>query len=41
MGMLAGLKKNAVEYMPTYDDLDEELITLPAIFPNLFFNPNI
>lgn len=40
MGMLAGLKKNAVEYMPTYDDLDEEPITLPAIFPNLLCNPN-
>lgn len=40
VGMLAGLKKNAVEYMPTYDDLDEEPITLPAIFPNLLCNPN-
>ena len=40
MGMLAGLKKNAVEYMPTYDDLDEEPITLPAIFPNLLCNAN-
>ena len=40
MGMLAGLKKNAVEYMPTYDDLDKEPITLPAIFPNLLCNPN-
>ena len=40
IGMLAGLKKNAVEYMPTYDDLDEEPITLPAIFPNLLCNPN-
>ena len=40
IGMLAGLKKNAVEYIPTYDDLDEEPITLPAIFPNLLCNPN-
>ena len=34
-GMLAGLKKRNVPFMPTYDDQDEEPMTLPAIFPNL------
>ena len=39
-GMLVGLKKNAVEYMPNYDESQEEPINLPAIFPNLLCNPN-
>ena len=39
-GMLKGLKKNAVDFMPTYDDSGEEPVTLPAIFPNLLCNPN-
>ena len=39
-GMLAGLKKNNVDFMPTYDDSDTEPVTLPAIFPNLLCNPN-
>lgn len=39
-GLLAGLKKKCVDYIPTYDDSDEEPITLPAIFPNLLCNPN-
>lgn len=39
-GMLKGLKKNAVDFMPTYDDSGEEPITLPAVFPNLLCNPN-
>ena len=39
-GMLTGLKKNNVDFMPTYDDSDTEPATLPAIFPNLLCNPN-
>lgn len=39
-GMLKGLKKDAVDFMPTYDDSGEEPITLPAVFPNLLCNPN-
>lgn len=39
-GMLKGLKKDAVDFMPTYDDSGEEPVTLPAIFPNLLCNPN-
>ena len=39
-GMLQGLKKNNVPFIPTYDELHEEPITLPAIFPNLLCNPN-
>ena len=39
-GMLAGIKKKNVGFIPTYDDADEEPITLPAVFPNLLCNPN-
>lgn len=39
-GMLSGLKKKNVPFMPTYDDSDEEPVTLPAVFPNLLCNPN-
>ena len=39
-GLLAGLKKRNVPFMPTYDDSDEEPVTLPAVFPNLLCNPN-
>lgn len=39
-GMLAGLKRNAVEYMPNYDESQQEPVNLPAIFPNLLCNPN-
>ena len=39
-GMLAGIKKKNVDFVPTYDDADEEPITLPAVFPNLLCNPN-
>ena len=39
-GLLNGLKKNNVDFMPTYDEADEEPVTLPAIFPNLLCNPN-
>ena len=39
-GMLQGLKKDNVPFQSTYDDSNEEPITLPAIFPNLLCNPN-
>ena len=40
MGMLSGLKKNCIEFVPNYDETTEEPVTLPAIFPNLLCNPN-
>ena len=40
MGLLTGLKKNCVDFIPNYDETSEEPITLPAIFPNLLCNPN-
>ena len=39
-GLLAGLKKRNVPFVPNYDESSEEPITLPAIFPNLLCNPN-
>ena len=39
-GMLAGIKKNNVDFMPNYSESDEEPVTLPALFPNLLCNPN-
>lgn len=39
-GMLSYLKKNAVEYMPNYDETLKEPVNLPSIFPNLLCNPN-
>ena len=39
-GMLAGIKKNVVDFIPNYDENDEEPVTLPSIFPNLLCNPN-
>ena len=39
-GMLKQLKKNAVEYMPNYDETLQEPVNLPSIFPNLLCNPN-
>jgi len=39
-GLLNGLKKNAVDFIPNYDETSEEPVTLPAIFPNLLCNPN-
>lgn len=39
-GLLQGLKKNNVDFIPTYDEASEEPVTLPAIFPNLLCNPN-
>ena len=40
VGLLNGLKKNCVDFMPNYDESTEEPVTLPAIFPNLLCNPN-
>ena len=39
-GLLQGIKKGNVDFIPTYDETGEEPITLPAIFPNLLCNPN-
>ena len=39
-GLLQGLKKKNVDFIPNYDETSEEPVTLPAIFPNLLCNPN-
>ena len=39
-GLLAGLKKNNVDFIKNYDETLDEPVTLPAIFPNLLCNPN-
>lgn len=39
-GMLKGIKKHNVDFMPTYSEEEEEPVTLPALFPNLLCNPN-
>ena len=39
-GMLAGIKKRNVDFIPNYSEDSEEPVTLPAIFPNLLCNPN-
>ena len=39
-GLLEGLKKKNVDFIPNYDETLEEPVTLPAIFPNLLCNPN-
>ena len=39
-GMLKGIKKDSVDFIPNYSETKEEPITLPAIFPNLLCNPN-
>lgn len=39
-GMLNGIKKNNVNFIPNYDETLEEPITLPSAFPNLLCNPN-
>lgn len=40
-GMLAGLRKHNVDFQKTYDETNDEPVTLPAIFPNLLCNPNM
>lgn len=39
-GLLSGLKKKNVDFVPNYDETEEEPVALPAIFPNLLCNPN-
>lgn len=39
-GLLQGIKKKNVPFMPNFDESTEEPETLPAIFPNLLCNPN-
>ena len=39
-GMLKGIKKGNVDFIPNYSEEENEPITLPAIFPNLLCNPN-
>lgn len=39
-GMLAGIKKKNVDFMPNYSETKDEPVTLPAVFPNLLCNPN-
>jgi len=39
-GMLVGMKKNVVDYIPNYSETKDEPITLPSLFPNLLCNPN-
>ena len=39
-GMLRGIKKENVDFIPNYSEDAEEPVTLPAIFPNLLCNPN-
>lgn len=39
-GLLNGLKKKNVDFIPNYDENANEPITLPTIFPNLLCNPN-
>ena len=39
-GLLTGIKKKCVDFIPYYDETTEEPVTLPAIFPNLLCNPN-
>lgn len=40
VGLLNGIKKESVDFIPNYDETEKEPITLPAIFPNLLCNPN-
>ena len=39
-GMLTGMKKKVVDYLPNYSETEDEPVTLPSIFPNLLCNPN-
>lgn len=40
-GLLINLKKKNVDFKPTFDETEEEPVTLPALFPNLLCNPNM
>ena len=39
-GLLAGIKKNSVDFVPNYSETKKEPVTFPSIFPNLLCNPN-
>lgn len=39
-GLLCGLKKRNVEFIPNYSEDADEPVTLPSLFPNLLCNPN-
>ena len=39
-GMLSGIKKKNVDFIPNYSETKDEPVTLPSIFPNLLCNPN-
>ena len=39
-GLLEGIKKNNVDFIPNYDETTEEPVSLPSVFPNLLCNPN-
>lgn len=39
-GLLAGIKKKNVDFIPNYSETKGEPVTLPSIFPNLLCNPN-
>ena len=39
-GMLKGIKKKIVDFIPNYSETKDEPVTLPALFPNLLCNPN-
>lgn len=39
-GLLSGLKKDIVDFMPNYSETLDEPVTLPSFFPNLLVNPN-
>ena len=39
-GLLNGIKKNNVDFIPNYDETLDEPVTLPSAFPNLLCNPN-
>ena len=39
-GMLVGIKKKNIDFIPNYSETKDEPVELPAIFPNLLCNPN-
>ena len=39
-GLLTGIKKKNVDFIPNFSETKDEPITLPSIFPNLLCNPN-
>jgi len=39
-GLLDGIKKGVVDFMPNYSEDEEEPVTLASLFPNLLCNPN-